>query len=119
MLRYAPVAVRPGKHAEFGSAFLAADAAAASGTSLLLATAGRRSGHVVPVALTLRTSRRVASPRVALATSAGRRSVLLARRPLPGAGHVHTAVVHVPRASFPIRCSVTLGGERLSCVLEA
>jgi hypothetical protein len=119
MLRYAPVAVKPGKRVEFGSAYLAADAAAATGTSLLLATAGRRLGATVPVALTLRTSRRVARPRVVLATRRGRRSVALVQRSLPGAGRVHTAVVQASRASFPIRCSVALGDERLSCVLEA
>jgi hypothetical protein len=118
-LRYAPAAVEPGGRAEFGSTFLVGDAAAVSGTSLLLVTAGRRVGSLVPVAITLRTSRRAARPRAALATPAGRRSVTLARTTLPGAGCVHSAVVRMSRASFPVRCSVTLGAERLSCVLEA
>ncbi|MBM3306792.1 MAG: hypothetical protein FJY74_00470 [Candidatus Eisenbacteria bacterium] len=119
MLRGRRRAVRKGGSVELGAAFLTADALAATGSSLLLAALGRRRGGAVPLALVVRTSRAVGRPTAALSTAGGgRRAVALRRREIPGAGAVHAAVVTARASDFPIECSVRLGAERLSCVVE-
>jgi len=119
MLRSSRVALVKGRSAEFGAAFLPADALAASGTSLLLATLGRPSGGTVPLALTLRSSERVARPLAALdLRRGGRRAIALRRREVPAAGVVYAAVVPARASWFPLACSVKLGAERLECVVE-
>lgn len=119
VLRGPRVTITKGKPARFGAAFLVADALAASGTSLLLVTLGRRRKGVVPVAVTLRTSRKAPRPVAEVSGKrGGRRRVQLRRREIPGAGAVYAAVVPVRASSFPLRCSVRVSGERLACVVE-
>jgi hypothetical protein len=119
MLRGPRRTVSKGGSVSLGAAFLAADAVAASGTSLLAVTLGRRRDGVVPAAIVLRTSRRAAGPVVALSGArARRRAVRLSKAEIPGAGAVHSAVVRVRPEELPIRFSVSVGGERLACTVE-
>lgn len=119
VLRGPRATLRKGRAARFGVAFVAADALAASATSLLLVTLGRSGKAAVPVAITLRTSKKVARPRAVVAgRRGGRRAVPLRRLEIPGAGAVYTAVLSVRASSFPMRCSVRVPGEELACVAE-
>jgi hypothetical protein len=86
---------------------------------MLLLTRGRAGRGGVPVAITLRTRRRIERARATLLTAGGRRTATLARRDLPGAGHIYTKSLRLPRAAFPVSCAVKAGSERLSVDLEA
>jgi hypothetical protein len=108
-----------GGRRRYGLALLVGHAAAATGDSLLLLTRGVAGAGGVPVAITLRTDKRLERPRAAVSTAAGRTSARLARRDLPGAGHVYSATLRVPRSALPLSCSVRAGRDRLSAVLEA
>jgi hypothetical protein len=118
-VRHATRRIRKGRRAEFGLGYLVGDASAASGRSLLLVSKGRRRGRTVPVAMTLRTARRVHGARVVVKTRSGaRRSCLLAAREIPAAGRVYAKVVEFPAGAFPLAFSLKLSGETLRCELK-
>jgi hypothetical protein len=116
-IRHATRKVKKGRRLEFGLGLFVADAHAVSGSSLLLLTRGRRSGGETSVGVTLRTSHRVKSVRARLAYGAKRRTVALRRREIPRAGAYFSATLRVSTPSLPLRCSVAVGKEHLSCVL--
>jgi len=108
-----------GRRREHGLALLIGHAVTATADSLLLLTRGRSGRGGIPVAITLRTEGRIERPRAVVSTAEGRRTLLLPRRDLPGAGHIFTATLQVPRSAFPLSCTVRAGAERLSTDLEA
>jgi hypothetical protein len=118
-IRHAPRKVKKGGRTRFGLAFLIGNDAASTGTSMFMGSVGRGGRGGIPVALTLRTARRVDAPRASVRTATGRRSVTLAAVDVPGAGRIHTKTITLPRAAFPLDCTVRAGGERLSVRLEA
>ncbi len=118
-VRHVQRKIAKGRKQEYGLAFLVGHAVAATADSMLLLTRGRAGRGGVPVAITLRTQRRVERVRAAISTASGRRAAALSRRDLPHAGRVSTKIVRFPRAAFPLSCSVRVGGERLSVDLEA
>ena len=111
--------ITKGRTQEYGLAFLVGHAVATTPDSMLLLTRGRPGRDGVPVAMTLRTRRRIERARATILTAGGRKTATLARRDLPGAGRVYTKAVRLPRAAFPISCSVKAGAERFSVDLEA
>lgn len=111
--------VAKGRKKEYGLALLIGHAVATTADSMLLLTRGRGGRGGVPVAITLRTRRKVERVRAAVSTAGGRTAPVLSRRDLPSAGHVFTKTVRLPRSAFPLSCSVKVGGERLSVDLEA
>jgi hypothetical protein len=117
-VRHVTKRLRRGGRAEFGLGYLVGDAFAASASSLLLLSKGRKRGGVVPVAVTLRTGRRVTGARARVGTASGGRTCTLAPREIPGAGRVYTRVLEVPARSFPLTCTVTVGGETLHSELR-
>ncbi len=118
-LRHAPRKIPKGGRALYGVAFLVGSDVAANDTTMFLASKGRAGRGGIPVALTVRTSRKGDPFRVSIRTAQGRRSVTLSARDLAGAGRVHTKTINIPRGSFPIECTTTVGGERLSVRVEA
>lgn len=118
-VRHVRTKIAKGRKREFGLALLVGHAVAASADSMLLLTRGKPGRGGVPIAVTLRTTRRVERPRVSMATGGSRKRATLVRRDLPGAGHVYTKVVRLPRAALPLSCAMSVGPERLSLNLEA
>jgi hypothetical protein len=118
-VRHVPTTIPRGGRREYGLALLVGHATAATADSMLLLTKGRSGRDGVPVAITLRTRRSIQRVRAGLSTASGRMRPSLARRELPRAGRVYTAIVRLPKAAFPLTCSVNIGGERLSAHLEA
>ncbi len=119
MIRHAPRKVKKGGRTRFGLAFLIGNDAVSTSASMFMGSVGRGGRGGVPVALTLRTARRVDAPRVAVRTATGRRSATLTAVDIPGAGRVHTKTIMLPRAAFPLDCTVRAGNETLSVRLEA
>jgi hypothetical protein len=117
-VRYATKHIPKGGRAEYGLGYLVGDAFAASGSSLLLISKGRKRGRAVPMAVTLRTSKHVRSARVVIATASGTRSCTLTPREIPGAGRVHVKVLEFPAGSFPLAWSLKLPGETLRCEVK-
>lgn len=107
--------VRKGGRLEYGFGFFVSDAHAVTNSSLLLLARGAGVGARIPVAVTVRTRHRVENVRATITSRGRRRSVTLGRRPIPAAGAVFAKVVELGRSSFPVLCSVSVGGERLSC----
>jgi hypothetical protein len=119
MLRGPRRTVAKGGRVSLGAAFLPADAVAASGTSLLAVTLGRRRGGDVSAAVLLRTSRRAGAPVAVVSGRRGRgRAVRLSERKIPGAGSVHAATVTLRAADLPAEFSASVGRERLACAVE-
>lgn len=108
-----------GRRRQYGLALLVGHAVSATADSLMLLTKGRPGRGGTPVAVTLRTEKRVERPRAVVTTAEGRKTLPLARRDLPAAGRVYTATLRVARGAFPLSCSASVGADRLSVELEA
>ncbi len=119
MIRHAPRKLTKGRRAEFGVGLFIGDAVAASESSMLLVSKGRAGRAGVPVAFTVRTSRRIEAPRVSLATARGRKTATLRSLDLPFAGTIYTKTLTLPKGSLPLTCTATVGRESLTCRLEA
>ena len=114
-----PRVVRKGRGLRMGAAFLVGEAVALGDDSMLLVSRGAKSGGAVPLALTLRTGKRVEAARARLVTQGGRKNVTLRRRGLGEAGEAFATVVNLDADDMPVGVSVTVRGERLSVTLEA
>ena len=116
---HVPRKVGKGRRVEFGAAFLVGERVACAGDSMLLVSRGVKAGGEVPLALTLRTGRRLERARATVSTRRGKRTVSLRRRDLPQVGVVLTGAADVPADDLPVTVSATPRDERLSLTLEA